>query len=398
MGRGLLSGHGIDSGLGSGGLEVGYDEGLGVYVFDEDDEISAGFGMGYSVGVPGDLGPYVRDGLRRAARTVSDGLLVRGGRGPVLRALEDGIGGLEAAEVAAKAILRASEGMFNPRAWFVDRGYSSEALVDYLGLSHLARFDGRFRWGSLGWEFHESAGARSRAEGVSREADEVALRLAGRLAGETLRLESWEDHREMLLAFRYFTVEQAAMLMPEASLWSVEEALDGWVRDGLVVPYRPRAAQGGGRWSEGVSGMDVFRVTKWAIREAVRDGLMSDDEAVARAYLRSGQAHHDLALNDALLVASLELAESGVQLSEVWTERAFAVKGLPKPWPDFRIEGFQVEEELTGREVQVPIKLDVEVVGVGGRYRTSQKRQETRGYGGRWFVPGFDGRGVRYGL
>lgn len=351
-------------------------------------DLSVG-GPSFSVGIPGDLGPYVgvpkerfrldaeaplatrlsRSVNRRAAGGYGSGGLGRPERADVVRVAD---------EVLAHAQARAMAFRFNPSAWFRERGFSAESLQGYLSLAHLARVRNEFEWGPFGWEIRGSSAGRERA-------DDWAKRAAGWGVADTLKIEEWDLHRMAILAMRFLTAEQAGLMMPESSMASVNESLRDWVMSGYLEPFSRVPKQ------------SAYLVTGKAVREAMADGIVEAWEERSRRSVRRGQELHDLAVNDAILVMALLAEAEGESVTGLLTEAAFFAMGERAPYPDFRLVASREEEELSGRAVQVAVKHDVEVVGLGANYRRAAKLGRIQQAGFRLFVPGYDGLGVRFG-
>lgn len=398
----------------------------------------------FSVEKPGSLGPYVvakpyveRGGLTRGAfESKGQGIgtkkapeVHRGrGRRSLLEQARDVRPGAE----AAVALLEGFEG--SPAAYFLGRPYSSKTLGNYLGASCAIRGEairpgkGRPTWGKYGWTrdenellliligelrdmIRDSHGRIDLAlEGLEdrnqRRLYEGAYR-AGVAAGElgfemgtpdrpylTRRPILWGDepmadmgwaHRygihSALLAMRIFTAEQVAYLCPRRSLDGVQRSLSSWLDQGLI------------RRHECEYPLPVYRLTERGAETVIKDGLVSPEEAEKRLIVRRGQEVHDLAVGDAVIMASMEVQEGGGEILEVVNEMRLIAEGNSAgasgvAYPDFKL-AFQVGSG-------VHRELSFEVMGLGNQYRTTAKLGKVKQNGFQMVNPGFDGRGFRY--
>lgn len=307
----------------------------------------------------------------------------------------------------------------SPMAHFEVQEYHYSNLRTYLGISSFLKAEalrGRAYWGEAGWE-DPKHGYRSRlAEFRSwlalrefplshtpallkavetgeqrwpgwgyRPGDAKlayrAMGFAGELADPRAALGAeeitWIEVEGLALAMRLMSDEQASLLFPQLSLRHVRENLNRWVDQGFLKRY-PALAK---------TGLELFQVTRQAVEQGIEDGTLTAGEGDSRLMIRSSQEVHDLAVGDAILLASVELLERQGEFLDLETETSFAQRGLRGPWPDFVIR-FRVD----GQDYHEA----VEVVGVGGNYRSKGKLKTVKRGGIQVWNPGFDGKGARY--
>gem|GEM_PF-4524918 len=186
---------------------------------------------------------------------------------------------------------------------------------------------------------------------------------------------AWEDVRATLLGMRLFTLEQVGMIAPWASTHTLVRSLERMAVSGFIEPY----------YAANLS-FPIWKVTKRGVRDGMAQGILTEEEARYRTSIRKTQELHDLAVGDALILMSADLAVQGAELLEVQTETALLAQRKTGTFPDV----VMIYEKQGIRK-----ELPVEVVGTGDNYRSKAKQAQVAHAGHRMFSTGIDGYGCR---
>lgn len=320
-------------------------------------------------------------------------------------------------EEEARAILR--ELQASPVGYFSGRDRGLRGVGTYIGISSFLRseaLEGRVKWGRAGWEepqsgfdVHVAALRRWMEDSNVTFAEFLPTLLRGQedwlkwpgygyktsdaerayqamgfageashaLSGVEDREFTWGEVRELALAMRLISVEQVNLMLPSLSLRRVREVVQDWVDKDYLKPQD----------SLGKTGLALYRLTATAVEEGVHAGIMSAVEAKSRLTIRSTQEAHDLAVGDAIILAAMDVHGRGGQVLDLQTETSFSMAGHPGPWPDFCL-AYQIGNRQH--------ESAVEVIGLGGNYRSTAKIASVKAAGFKLFNPGFDGMGARY--
>lgn len=331
-----------------------------------------------------------------------------------------------------EAIALAQVSHAQPGAFFLGREYNARNLATYIGASNALLSMGIKReahWAMGGWQLgKKGAGEDAYVQGLNtlrgwlnkekvpnssiREILQAQINMAnvpgGRAEaavsealwaaavaahgvgdlnlGDSQRDDrpAWGEIMGLALPMRIITAEQVGLAFPMLSQRTINDAVHAWGRLGFLKVHDEEA------------GLTIWRVTEKAVQAGLAAGLMTPEEGKSRLVVRRKQEAHDLAVGDTLLLLTIQAAEMGITIQSVETETGIGMSqsiGLGQTAgmvPDLRLR----LDMGPARTHQV---VDVEVVGRGNNYKSSEKLNGVISAGMKVFSAGLDGCGVRHG-